>query len=165
MPRFEYHSVSTRVSYSSAAARHMLPGVGVKTSLASTCAPRAFCGLGAVRLSSVVSMVPLLRISPPRLALTKSDPWIRSPPPATASLPMASLARPSQVVLAPMWNRLPRSQSTGSLVNSETTPPSASLPYSAELALRTISTDFSASTSIPNWCTLNGPKSNCSDIW
>ena len=165
MPRFEYHSVSTRVSYSSAAARHMLPGVGVKTSLASTCAPRTFCGLGAVRLSSVVSTVPRLRISPPRLALTKSDPWMRSPPPATASLPMASLARPSQVVLAPIWNRLPRSQSAGSLVNSETTPPSASLPYSAELALRTISTDLSASRSIPNWCTLNGPKSNCSDIW
>ena len=61
---------STRVSCSSPAARHTLPGLAVKTSLARTCVPTTSCGLGAVRVSSVASMVPRLRISPPRLRIS-----------------------------------------------------------------------------------------------
>ena len=83
----------------------MLPGAAVKTNLARICVASTSCGFGAVRVSSAVSTEPLLRISLPRLMLAKSDPWSRSVPAASERLVLNSSARPSQVVLAPRWNR------------------------------------------------------------
>ena len=86
----------------------MLPGEALKTTLASICEPTRSWGLGAVRVSSAVSTVPLLRISFPRVALANSDAWKRSVPAASERLPLRPSARPSHVVFAPAWKRRPR---------------------------------------------------------
>ena len=164
VPCCENPSVSTRVSWISAAARSRLPGAAVKVSLARTCEPRRLWGLAAVRVSSSVSTAPRVLNASPRLTLPKNMPCTRSLPPASETLPLRSFARPSQVVLAPTWKRSPPSRSAGSLVTSDRTPPSASLPYSAELAPRTISTDRSMSGSIPICEMPSSRKSNCSDV-
>ena len=102
---FESQSVSARVSYISAVVRHRLPGDALKTALARICRPSTSCGFGAVRLSSIVTTVPRLPISLPRLMLVNTDAWIRSLPPARVTFTPTSSARLSQVVLAPRWKR------------------------------------------------------------